>query len=144
MITKLAGQIKKGFSVSEANQAGIKEMCEILENKFDLLAKRTQLLEELVESLQEDVAQIKQDLWKSKACELDLQDKLERIENAARRNNLRVLNIPEGKEGNDIKACCASLIKNSLQLEETEREIAADIQRIHRDPFRRDPARKKF
>ncbi|KAJ1088436.1 hypothetical protein NDU88_001593 [Pleurodeles waltl] len=143
MIMKLAGEIKRGFSVSEANQAGIKEMCEALENKFDLLAKRTQLLEESMETLREEVALIKQDLRKSKDCEQDLRNKLERIENAARRYNLRILNISEGQEGNDIKTYCASLIKNSLQLEESEREIAADIQRVHRDPFRRDPARKK-
>ncbi|KAJ1172175.1 hypothetical protein NDU88_004025 [Pleurodeles waltl] len=143
MITKLAGEIKKGFSVSEANQAGIKEMCKILEKKIDILAKRTQLLEESLESLQEDVAQIKQDLRKSKDCEQDLCDKLERIENAARRNNLRILNISEGEEWNDIKAYCASLIKNSLQLEESEQEIVTDMQRVHRYPFRRDPARKK-
>ncbi|KAJ1148479.1 hypothetical protein NDU88_001314 [Pleurodeles waltl] len=143
MITKLAEEIKKGFSVSKANQGSIKEVCEILETKFDLLAKRTQLLEETVESLKEDVVQIKQDLRESRACEQDLQDKLERIENIARKNHLRILNIPEGVEGNDIKSHCASLIKNSLQLEETEQEIGADIQRIDRDPFRRDPGRKK-
>ncbi|KAJ1088990.1 hypothetical protein NDU88_002144 [Pleurodeles waltl] len=143
MITKLAGEIKRGFSVSEANQAGINEMCEALENKFDLLAKRTQLLEESMESLQEEVALIKADMWKWKDCEQDLRNKLERIENAARRNNLRILNIPDGEEGNDIKTYCASLIKNSLQLEESKREIVADTQRVHRDPFRRDPARKK-
>ncbi|KAJ1081274.1 hypothetical protein NDU88_001456 [Pleurodeles waltl] len=143
MITRLAEEIKKGFSVSEANQASIKEGCEILETKFDLLARRTQFLEETVESLKEDVVQIKQDLRESRACEQDLQDKLERLENAARRNNLRILNIPEGVEGNDIKAYFTSLIKNSLQLEETEQDIASDIQRIHRNPFRRDSGRKK-
>ncbi|KAJ1163829.1 hypothetical protein NDU88_004281 [Pleurodeles waltl] len=143
MITKLAEEIKKGFSVSEANQASIKEAGEILETKFDLLAKRTQFLEETVESLKEDVVQIKHDLQESRACEQDLQDKLERLENAARSNNLRSLNIPEGVEGNDIKSYFASLIKNTLQLEETEQDIAAAIQRIHRDPFRRDPGRKK-
>ncbi|KAJ1151122.1 hypothetical protein NDU88_003909 [Pleurodeles waltl] len=86
------------------------------------------------------------DLRKSKDSEQDLRDKLERIENVARRNNLRMLNIPEGQEGDYIKMFCASLIKKSLQFEESEREIAADIQRVqrvHRDPFRRDPARKK-
>ncbi|KAJ1178580.1 hypothetical protein NDU88_003825 [Pleurodeles waltl] len=143
MITKLAEEIKKGFSVSKANQASIKEACEILETKFDLLAKRMQFLEETVESLKEDVVQIKHDLRESRACEQDLQDKLERLENAARRNNLRILNIPAGVKGNDIKSYFASLIKNTLQLEETEQDIAADIQRIHRDPFRRDPGRKK-
>ncbi|KAJ1151102.1 hypothetical protein NDU88_003889 [Pleurodeles waltl] len=86
---------------------------------------------------------IKQDLRKLKDSEQDLRDKLERIENAARRNNLRMLNIPEGQEEDNIKMFCALLIKKSLQLEESEREITADIQRLHRDPFRRDPARKK-
>ncbi|KAJ1137717.1 hypothetical protein NDU88_004115 [Pleurodeles waltl] len=42
----LTEEIKKGFSLSEANQVSIKEACEILETKFDLLAKRTQVLEE--------------------------------------------------------------------------------------------------
>ncbi|KAJ1099109.1 hypothetical protein NDU88_004213 [Pleurodeles waltl] len=46
MIVKLKGEIKRCFSVSEASQAGIKEI-EALENTFDLLAKRTQLLENL-------------------------------------------------------------------------------------------------
>ncbi|KAJ1188763.1 hypothetical protein NDU88_005520 [Pleurodeles waltl] len=143
MITKLVEDIKNGFSVSEANQASIKEVCEILETKFDLLSKRTQFLEDTVESLKEDVVQIKQDLRELRACEQDLQDKLERLENAARRNHLRILNIQEGVEGNDIKSYFASLIKNSLQFEETEQDIAVDIQRIHRDPFRRYPGRKK-
>ncbi|KAJ1171764.1 hypothetical protein NDU88_003622 [Pleurodeles waltl] len=129
--------------VSEANQASTKEACEILETKFNLLAKRMQFLEETVEFLKEDVVQIKQDLRESRTCEQDLQDKLERLENAARRNNLRILNIAEGMEGNNIKSYFTTLIKNTLQLEETEQDIAADIQSIHRDPFRRDPGRKK-
>ncbi|KAJ1156437.1 hypothetical protein NDU88_009156 [Pleurodeles waltl] len=143
MFVKLTGEIKIGFSVSEANQASIKEMCEALESKFDLLEKRTQLLENSMETLREEVVLIKQDLRKSKDSEQDLRDKLERFENMARRNNLRILNILEGEEEDNIKMFCASLIKKSLQLEESEREIAADIQRAHRDPFRRDPARKK-
>ncbi|KAJ1217347.1 hypothetical protein NDU88_004941 [Pleurodeles waltl] len=59
MITKLAEEIKKGFSISEANQASLKEVSEILETKFDLLTKGTQLLEETVESLKVDVVQNK-------------------------------------------------------------------------------------
>ncbi|KAJ1117810.1 hypothetical protein NDU88_006006 [Pleurodeles waltl] len=102
----------------------------------------TMLLEETVQSLKEDVVQIKQDLEESRACEQDLQDKLEQLENAARKNNLRILNIPEGVEGNDIKSHI-SPHKNTLQLEESEQDIAADIQRIHRDPIRRDHGRKK-
>ncbi|KAJ1118254.1 hypothetical protein NDU88_006449 [Pleurodeles waltl] len=143
MFVKLTGEIKRGFSVSEANQASIKEMCEALESKFDLLEKKTQLWENSMETLREEVVLIKQDLRKSKDSEQDLRDKLERFENMARRNNLRILNIPEGQEGDNIKMFCASLIKKSLQLEESEREIAANIQRAHMDPFRRDTARKK-
>ncbi|KAJ1155419.1 hypothetical protein NDU88_008149 [Pleurodeles waltl] len=132
MITKLTEEIKKGFSVSEANQVSIRGPCEMLEAKFDLLANRTQILEETVESLKEDVILIKQDLRQARASELDLQDKLEQLENAGRRNNLRILNVPEGVEGVDIKLFTASLIKDTLQLEETEQDIAANIQRIHR------------
>ncbi|KAJ1174360.1 hypothetical protein NDU88_006182 [Pleurodeles waltl] len=143
MFVKLTGEIKRGFSVSEANQASIKEVCEALESKFNLLEKRTQLLENSMETLREEVVLLKQDQQKLKDSEQDLRDKLERFENMARRNNLRILNIPEGQEGDNIKMFCASLIKKSLQLEESEREIAADIQRAHRDRFRRDPARKK-
>ncbi|KAJ1201566.1 hypothetical protein NDU88_005374 [Pleurodeles waltl] len=69
MIVKLTGEIKRGFSVSEANQVGIKEKCEALENKFDLLAGS-------MESLREDVVLIKQDLQKSKDSEQDLHNKL--------------------------------------------------------------------
>ncbi|KAJ1215902.1 hypothetical protein NDU88_003509 [Pleurodeles waltl] len=94
MTVKLTGEIKRGFSVSKANQASIMEMCEALESKFDLLAKRTQLLEDSMETLREEVVLIKQDLWKSKDSDQDLRDELERIENVARRNNLRMLNIP--------------------------------------------------
>ncbi|KAJ1112786.1 hypothetical protein NDU88_001047 [Pleurodeles waltl] len=115
MFAKLTGEIKRGFSVSEANQASIKEMCEALESKFDLLEKRTQLLEDSMETLREEVVLIKQDLWKSKDSEQDLRDKLERFENMASRNNLRILNIPEGQEGDNIKMFCVSLIKKSLQ-----------------------------
>ncbi|KAJ1112743.1 hypothetical protein NDU88_001004 [Pleurodeles waltl] len=140
---EVSGGDQKGFLGIQGKSGQHKRGVRDIETKFDLMAKRTQLLEETVESLKEDVVQIKQDLRASRACEQDLQDKLERIENVARRNNLRILSIPEGLEGNDVKAYCASLIRNSLQLEETKREIATDIQRIHRDPFRRDPGRKK-
>ncbi|KAJ1081615.1 hypothetical protein NDU88_001793 [Pleurodeles waltl] len=103
MITKLTEEIKKGFSVSEANQVSIRGACEMLEAKFDLLANRMQILGETMESLKEDVILIKQDLRQSRASEQDLQDKLERLENAARRNDLRILNVPKGVEGDDIK-----------------------------------------
>ncbi|KAJ1107980.1 hypothetical protein NDU88_005365 [Pleurodeles waltl] len=79
MIVKLTEEIKKGFSVSEANQVSIREACKILETKCDLLAKRTQVLEETNESLKEDVVLIKQDLRQSKISKQELQDKLERL-----------------------------------------------------------------
>ncbi|KAJ1187615.1 hypothetical protein NDU88_004390 [Pleurodeles waltl] len=47
-----------------------------------------QILEETAESLKEDEVLIKQDLRQVRVSEQELQDKLERLENAARRNNL--------------------------------------------------------
>ncbi|KAJ1120463.1 hypothetical protein NDU88_008628 [Pleurodeles waltl] len=139
MIAKLSEEIKKGFSVSEANQANIRKACEILELFFDLLAKRTQVLEDTVEVLRGDVESNKRELRQLKCFEQLLQEKLERLENVERRNNLRILNIPEGVEGDNIKTYIGSIIKSALQLDETDMDIVADIQRIHRDPLREIP-----
>ncbi|KAJ1218525.1 hypothetical protein NDU88_006103 [Pleurodeles waltl] len=48
-----------------------------------------------------------------------------------------------GAEGIDLKKFVFSLIKRTMSLDETEVEIMKDIQRIHRDPFQRNPNNKK-
>ncbi|KAJ1186817.1 hypothetical protein NDU88_003597 [Pleurodeles waltl] len=107
------------------------------------LAGRTQALEESVETLRESLRRNKEEIQLLKGSERDLQEKLKHLENSSRRNNLRILNILEGIEGLDLKKYIATLIKKVIPIDETEVEISIDIQRIHRDPFRRNPNIKK-
>ncbi|XP_069077648.1 dynein axonemal heavy chain 11-like [Pleurodeles waltl] len=135
--------IGKGFSISEKNQAEIREACEALERKLDLLSLRTQALEDTVGTMKEEIEVHKVDIQAFKDSEQALQSKLEQLENSSRRKNMRVLHVPEGAEGDDLKAFSVSLLKSVPSLEESEEEIARDIPRIHRDPFRKNPNNSK-
>ncbi|KAJ1217083.1 hypothetical protein NDU88_004678 [Pleurodeles waltl] len=143
MFVSLTENIRKGFLTSEANQAEIRLACESLEKKIDLLSLRTQALEESVETMQEDLRRNKEEIQQLKGTEQDLQEKLEYLENNSRRNNLRILNVLEGVEGSYLKRYIVSLIKKVIPLDETEDQIFNDIQRMHRNPFRRNPNIKK-
>ncbi|KAJ1114762.1 hypothetical protein NDU88_002993 [Pleurodeles waltl] len=69
----------------------------------------------------------------------DTQWKLTDLEDRLRRNNLRVLGIPEGVEGSDPRLFVVALFKEAfrdLHQWEWEREI----QRAHRFPFNRTAA----
>ncbi|KAJ1159710.1 hypothetical protein NDU88_000215 [Pleurodeles waltl] len=90
MIIALFEEIKKGFAVSEANQGHIREACEILETFYDSLAKRTQVLEESVGVMKEELRKNNQEIQLLKLNEQEMQDRLERLENAARRNHLEI------------------------------------------------------
>ncbi|KAJ1089882.1 hypothetical protein NDU88_003025 [Pleurodeles waltl] len=126
------------ISLREANQAEIRLACESLEKKIDLLALGTQAFEESVETMREDLRRNKEEIQQLKGTERDLQEKLEYLENNSRRNNLRILNVPEGVEGSDLKRYVVSLIKKVNPLDETEDQNFNDIQRVQHDPFRRN------
>ncbi|KAJ1161638.1 hypothetical protein NDU88_002122 [Pleurodeles waltl] len=66
----------------------------------------------------------------------DTQWKLTDLEDRLRRNNLRVLGIPEGAEGSDPRGFMVALFKEAfLDLHQWEWE--REIQRAHRFPFNR-------
>ncbi|KAJ1188117.1 hypothetical protein NDU88_004882 [Pleurodeles waltl] len=85
-----------------------------LEGKINELASHTEAIEKTEQyvSMESKVsAKEIQDLeWKGK----DLQEKLERLENNARRNNIRIFNVPEGAEGNDLKFFMVKLLREAL------------------------------
>ncbi|KAJ1088717.1 hypothetical protein NDU88_001873 [Pleurodeles waltl] len=98
--------------------------------------ERTQALEEAMGGMKEELVQHKGEINTLKRSEQALKNRVEQMENYSRRNNLKLLKVPEGAEGSDLKAFVVSLIKSAVDLEETEDEIGKDIQRIHRDPFK--------
>ncbi|KAJ1190576.1 hypothetical protein NDU88_007314 [Pleurodeles waltl] len=65
------------------------------------------------------------------------------MENRMRRNNLRLLKVPEELEKGDPKGLVVCLIKQGTQIEEEEEVLLKDIQRVHRDPFRKTTNRDK-
>ncbi|KAJ1104175.1 hypothetical protein NDU88_001588 [Pleurodeles waltl] len=137
---------KTGFANSEVNQGEIREVCANLEKKIDGVMVRTQALEEAMGGMKEELVQHKGEIETLKRSELALKNRVEQMENYSRRNNLKLLKVPEGTEGSDLKAFVVSLIKSAVDLEETEDEIGKDIQRIHRDPFklRTNSSRPRF
>ncbi|KAJ1206863.1 hypothetical protein NDU88_002256 [Pleurodeles waltl] len=151
MLASLTDKINKGFAISEANQGEIRLACELLEKNIDLLGIRTQALEESVGAIKGELSRNKEEIQLLKEnesefqekLERDFQEKLEHLENSSRRNNLRLLSVSEGVEGADLKKYVVSLIKWAMALDKTEVEIMKDIQRIHRDPFQRNPNNKK-
>ncbi|KAJ1198966.1 hypothetical protein NDU88_002804 [Pleurodeles waltl] len=124
MLLFLLKDIGKGFSISAKNQAENREACETLEKKLELLSLRTQALEATVGTMKEEIEVHKVDIQALKDSEQALQNKLEQLGNNSRRNNLRLLHVPEGVEGVNLKAFLVSLLKSALSLEESEEDIA--------------------
>ncbi|KAJ1124289.1 hypothetical protein NDU88_002750 [Pleurodeles waltl] len=127
----------------ETNQKGIQEVCETLANKMDLLTQRTQALEKQVDQLNEAVEKHTREIDELKAKSKKGTERLESLENNARRNNIKLMNVPEGSEGEDIKAFVVDLLKQSEAWQGSVEVLSRDIQRVHRDPFRKPPNRIK-
>ncbi|XP_078514084.1 uncharacterized protein LOC144773105 [Lissotriton helveticus] len=143
MFSALTLEIRKGFAESSANQLEFKNYCESLDNKIEGLTIRTGVLEETVGIHSVYLDQAKEDIKKLTKEDLALSERMESLENNARRGNIRILNVPEGSEGSDIKQYIVSLLKEALSLEYTPAELSLDIQRVHRDPFKLNPQRSK-
>ncbi|KAJ1100576.1 hypothetical protein NDU88_005658 [Pleurodeles waltl] len=126
----LSQDIRKGFAISEKDQGERREACEALEKKLNLLTVRTQALEETVGAMKDELRMHKEEIEVLQGTKQDLQNKVEQLENSLRRNNLRVLNVPEGE---NLKGFVILLIKTALW----------DIQRIHKDPLKRNPNNSK-
>lgn len=143
IFSTLSRYIKRGFEESAANQLEIRNYCESLVNKIHGLTSRTGKLEESVSVMSIHLDKAEEDIVKLKKEDQALLDRKEVLENNARRSNIRILNVPEGSEGSDVKQFITHLLKDSLCLDQTLEELATDIQMVHRDPFRRNPQRSK-
>ncbi|KAJ1215717.1 hypothetical protein NDU88_003325 [Pleurodeles waltl] len=148
ILKALSVELKGGFETSNVKQAEIRSLCGDLGKKIDDLAGRTAVLEEEVGELRMVVEENKEQIRYLKEGEVGAMAKKESLENNQRRNNLRFLRVPEGLEEGDLKGSMARLIKQELNVEESEEDIAKDIQRVHqvlaKMPSSRDRPRKFF
>ncbi|KAJ1116273.1 hypothetical protein NDU88_004489 [Pleurodeles waltl] len=143
MILDLAGEVRGGFETSNINQREIRGLCETLGKKMDDLAERTSALEFKVSDLRRVTEESREAIHQVKLGEESLQVKLKTMENRMRRNNLRLLRVLEELVKGDLKALVVRFIKQGTQTEEEEEVLLKDIQRVHRDPFRKTTNRDK-
>ncbi|KAJ1203713.1 hypothetical protein NDU88_007494 [Pleurodeles waltl] len=137
-------EVKQGFVVSQNNQKGIQDVCEALAVKMDILTQRTQIWEiQVTQLINETVEKHTKDIDVLKITGKQNTERLEALENNARRNNIKIMNVPEGVEGDNIKMFVVGLLSQGGVWEGPEDFLSQDIQRVHRDPFRRSPGATK-
>ncbi|KAJ1149804.1 hypothetical protein NDU88_002609 [Pleurodeles waltl] len=120
MIRDLAGEVRGGFETSDTNQREIRGLCETLLQKLDDLTERMAALECEVSDLRRVTEENREAIHQVKMGEESQQVKLETMENRMRRNNLRLLKVPEELEKGDLKGLVIRLIKQVTQIEEEE------------------------
>ncbi|KAJ1153462.1 hypothetical protein NDU88_006221 [Pleurodeles waltl] len=143
MICDLAVEVRGSSETSNSNQKEIRGLCEVLRQKFNDLAERTAALELEVSELKRDKDNNAEAIPQMKVGEDKVLLKLKLMENNMRRNNLRILKVTEGLEGGNLKSLVVRLIKQGVQIEDEEEDLAKEIQRLHRDQFGKPPNRNK-
>lgn len=107
-----------------------------VESKLSSLISRMGEVEKRVEWLEDTEKQMKAKLEANPIAtksEVDeLRDKLEDMENRSRRNNLRFVGVPEGKESGDMTVFMQELLISLLGLDDSVPPL--EIDRAHRAP----------
>lgn len=98
------------------------------------ISDRVTMVEARTEHLETEALATKQQGESNTACMMDLMTKIEEQENRQRRNNLRLLGIPEGKEGDDPRLFIVKLLKDSFP-DHPGWDWDHEVQRAHRFPF---------
>ncbi|KAJ1210136.1 hypothetical protein NDU88_005504 [Pleurodeles waltl] len=96
LLHSLSNEVRQGFLVSQTNQKGIQEVCEALATKMDLLTQQTQILEKQVIQLNEAVDKNTSEIEVLKTMGNQKAERLEILENNTRRNNIKIMTVPEG------------------------------------------------
>ncbi|KAJ1165010.1 hypothetical protein NDU88_005440 [Pleurodeles waltl] len=137
MTNKAAGSA--GGTTSAQEQGKSPSLPQSSDSILQNLMERIQTLEETVGGMKEELKHHKDEIQGLNEKEQGLQVRIEQLENYSCRNNIKLLKVPEGAEGANLKSYVVSLIKSVCELEESNEEIEKDIQRVHRDPFTRRP-----
>lgn len=98
------------------------------------ISDRVTMIEGCTEYLETEVTAVKKQSEANTACLGDIMTKMEEQENRQRRNNLRLLGIPEGKEGEDPRRFIVKLLQDSFPDHPTW-DWDREVQRAHRFPF---------
>ena len=117
-----------------------------LEQKTSTLATDLKDLKEWLQSLDNDLANVKQDVETKadKSHVLELENRITDLQNRSRRNNIVIWNVPEGREKDTFMV---EFVKRSLLIDHMKLENAENIEimRAHRTPtaIRRDASQPR-
>lgn len=114
----------------DAQTAEIHESISGLKATLDGLASRVAETEERISLAEDKLAGIDPQLTKLTRENAFLVDKVEALENYSRRNNIRIVNLPEGCEGNDPVTFFTTWLPNTLGKEHFPEPLI--LERAHR------------
>ena len=118
-LTKISEDLT-GLAVIRRTTASVETKLSTLITRMDDMEKRVESLEMTEQEWQANPPASKSDVGQ-------IWDKLEDMENRSRRNNVRFLGFPEGKEGGDMVKFLEELLPNLLNMEGRR-----EIERAHR------------
>ena len=101
-----------------------------IETELSGLATRITQAEQRISDVEDQLSPLAAKCKKLEASTSDLAQKVDYLENYSRRNNLRIVNIPENMEGATIKTFTADLLKAVLQIPADQ--LAPELERVHR------------
>lgn len=127
---KEMGRVGNLLATLQAEISDIKETSAGLRTDMDSVMQRLDEAESRISQLEDENVQLRQEASKStKDCE-QLRCAVEDAANRDRRQNLRLIGLKEGLEGNKPSECVRTIISEALGIELDRSEL----QRVHRVP----------
>ena len=146
LLEKLSKKLDEMNATQERHHEELCNKLAGLEQKTTTLATDLKELKEGLQSLQNDLADVKQDVETKvdKAHILELENRITDLQNRSRRNNIVFWNVPEGSEKNTFMV---EFVKRSLLIDHMKLDGAENIEimRAHRTPtaIRRDASKPR-
>ena len=101
-----------------------------IESELTSLATRVNQAEQRISDMEDTLSPLSAGYKALESSTSVLAQRVEYLENYSRRNNLRLVNIPEGMEGTNIKSFATDLLKDILRIPDDQ--TAPEVERVHR------------
>lgn len=113
----------------------IKETTTELKNAVSAMQVRMTEAESRISDAEDTIQQLVADRQRLGERIEELWSRIEDLENRSRRNNVRLIGLKEGSEGDDVKACVEKILTEGLKIVVEDGEF--EVERAHRSPATR-------
>ncbi|XP_075712997.1 uncharacterized protein LOC142749187 [Rhinoderma darwinii] len=125
------------LSVLTGQVGSLKEDILLLRNDLQKVAERTTVIEGRVSEVEDVLPELRRDVQSQSLAVVALQAKADDLENRLRRNNVRLVGVPEKTEGNNSDELLEKWLLEQFGREELSPLYA--VERAHRVPTRPGP-----